>query len=135
MSSLFRVLGNEFNMLAVLMADFLAGTDDNVIRNDAAGNNGILADMRTRHDYTVDDFRAFIDNTVGSEHGILNIAHYNSALCDIAVFNFSFRTDILRKRIDIFCIDLPVRIGQIKLIVVIEQVHVSFPEGIQYPLK
>ena len=61
------------------------------------------------HKNTVDDPGALAYSGTGEKYGIFDFAFYNTALSDKGLVNIGIGTNVLRKRRNIFGIDLPGR--------------------------
>ncbi len=92
-------------------------------------NTHVLADLHFRHDDRFRDDAAFADFDAVEQDGTIDFAVDGAAFVNHAVLELGVRGDVLRGLVRVPRVDAPFRIVQVQFRIVVEQVHVRFPQA------
>ena len=117
-------------MLAVRTADNRLATNLHSVCNQDALYHCSLFHNCSRHKNAVNHFCALSNLCSGKQHRILYFTLYDTALGDKCAFYICILRNVLRKRRNILRINLPCTVVQIQTVLLVQKIHVRFPQRI-----
>ena len=103
-------------------------TDLNAVGDERPRNACALLNINARHKHAVYDLCPGSDRGACEQDGILYLAVDLAALCDESAVDIGVRPDIMRKGISVFRVNLPGGIIEIQLIILVQEIHIGFPQ-------